>query len=131
MTWWIAWRLPGEGEEAPDGGSIITLGDVLCSEVGAVIKVPAVLDEAGEEIVPAVIIPGHHVNMAATGALAAMLTDGMPAEGDIFVRTRILELLGEMEWQPSAVGEPAGYVGTSGVKIFDPATINHRARVWA
>lgn len=28
-------------------------------------------------------------------------------------------------------GAPAGYVGTSGVKIFDPTVINHRARRWA
>ena len=31
----------------------------------------------------------------------------------------------------SAMGEPAGCVGTSGVKLFDAAAVNHRARVWA
>lgn len=34
-------------------------------------------------------------------------------------------------WEPSAVGELAGFVGTSGVKIFDPNIINQRARRWA
>jgi hypothetical protein len=67
----------------------------------------------------------------ATGWLAEMLTAGLPAEGTLFERTRILDLLGTMNWQPSAVGEPAGFVGTSGVKISDPAIINRRVRTWA
>lgn len=125
-------RLPEEGEHIPDGGSIITLNGVLCSEVGPITKTPAVLDpETGEELTPAVIIPGYHANMAATGALAQMMTEGMPTEGDIFARTRLLSFLGTMEWMPSAVGEPEGYVGASGIKVFDPSAVNHRARVWA
>jgi hypothetical protein len=126
----IAW-LATEDEPGPEGGSIRTLDVILCSEIGPITKVPAVLDDEGNEITPAGIIPGYHVNMFATGWLADMLTAGLPAEGTLFERTRILGLLGTMNWQPSAVGEPAGYVGTSGVKISDPDIVNHRARVWA
>lgn len=127
----IAW-LATEDEPGPTPtSSIRTLEVILCDEIGEVLKTPAVLDEEGNEITPPVIVPGYHVNMVATGWLAEMLTAGMPAEGDIFTRTRILELLGEMNWQPSAVGEPAGFVGTSGVKISDPDIVNHRARRWA
>ncbi len=127
----IAW-LATEDEPGPTPtSSIRTLEVILCDEIGEVVMTPAVLDEEGNEITPAVIVPGYHVNMVATGWLAAMLTAGMPTEGDIFTRTRILDLLGTMNWQPSAVGEPAGYVGTSGVKIFDPNIINQRARRWA
>jgi len=42
-----------------------------------------------------------------------------------------LSLLGEMNWQPSAVGEQAGFVGTSGVKVFDPGAIATPAREWS
>lgn len=122
--------LPPEGETGPEDGSIITIDTILCSEIGEVTKVPAVLDEEGNTITPAVTIPGYHVNMVATGWLAEMLTAGLPTEGTLFERTRILSLLGEMNWQPSEVGEPEGYVGTSGVKIFDPNVINNRARIW-
>ena len=126
----IAW-LATEEEPGPEGGSIRTLEVILCDEIGEVVKTPPVLDEEGDIVTPAVIVPGYHVNMVATGWLAEMLTVGLPQEKTIFERTRILDLLGTMNWQPSAVGEPAGYVGTSGVKIFDPNIINHRARRWA
>jgi len=125
----IAW-LAAEDEPGPEGGSIRTLDVILCSEIGEVVKVPSVLDEEGNEVTPAEIIPGYHVNMVATGWLAEMLTAGLPTEGTLFERTRILSLLGTMNWQPSEVGEPEGYVGTSGVKIFDPNIINNRARIW-
>lgn len=127
----IAW-LATEDEPGPTPtSSIRTLDVILCDEISEVVKTPAVLDEEGNIVTPAVIVPGYHVNMVATGWLAELLTAGMPAEGDIFTRTRILSLLGTMNWQPSEVGEPAGYVGTSGVKIFDPNIINQRARRWA
>lgn len=127
----IAW-LATEDEPGPTPtSSIRTLEVILCDEIGEVVKTPAVLDEEGNIVTPAVIVPGYHANLVATGWLAEMLTAGMPTEGDIFTRTRILDLLGTMNWQPSAGGEPAGYVGTSGVKIFDPTVINHRARRWA
>ena len=113
---WIA----TEEEPGPEHNSTIrTIDVVLCSEIGEVQK---------QDGTP---VPGYHVNMVAAGWLADMLTEGLPQEGSFFERTRILELLGAMEWQPSAVGEPEGYVGTSGVKIYDPSSVDHRARVWA
>jgi hypothetical protein len=110
------------------GGPLIG-EDGPSANLGAVTKVPGTYDDEGQEIAPPVIIEGHHVNLYAVGDLAGLLTAGMPDEGDVFARTHILSLLGDMDWQPSAVGEPAGFVGSSGVKIFDLATINLPARV--
>lgn len=144
----IAWLATAEAPGAVlETSSIRTLDVIACDEIGPIIKksgngdaledptaenpVVPLFDANGQETGLLTFIPGYHVNMVATGWLAATLTAGMPAEGDIFTRTRILELLGTMNWQPSEVGEPAGYVGTSGVKIFDPNIINQRARRWA
>ncbi len=122
-------RLATEEEPGVAGASIIPIDVIRCDEIGPVVR-DAVLDAEGNEIEPAVVVPGHHVNMKATGWLAAMLTDGLPADGTLFERTRILDLLGEMNWQPSAAGLPDGYVGTSGVKVIDPDVIDRRAREW-
>jgi hypothetical protein len=124
-------RVPAEYEEPADGGSLIWIEGITCSELGPVVKVPAVLDEDGNELEPVVMVPGHHVNVLAEGAIAGLLTAGMPTEGDIFERTRLIALLGgELWWALSGFGEPPGYVGPSGVKIFDPSTVAHRARVF-
>lgn len=124
-------RLPEADEEPADGGSLIWVEGLACSEIGPVIKTPAVLDDEGDEIEPAIVVPGHHANVLASGAIAEMLTAGMPTEGDIFDRTQLIDLLGgELWWAASGFGEPAGYVGPSGVKIFDPALVDHRARVF-
>lgn len=114
-----------------EDGVLIPSECVRCDEIGPVTKTPAVIDEEGNEISPAVMVVGHHVNMVAYGALADMLTAGMPSDGNVFERTRILSFFGTMNWTPSQVGEPVGYVGTSGVKLFDPAIVNNRVRVWA
>lgn len=127
----IAWLATEEAPGPTPTSSIRTLEVILCDEIGEVVKTPAGHDDVGNEITPAVVVPGYHANLVATGWLADMLTAGMPTEGDIFTRTRILDLLGTMNWQPSTVGELAGYVGNSGVKIGDPAIVNHRARRWA
>jgi hypothetical protein len=113
-----------EGVLTPSAG-------VMIDEIGTVTKTPAVLNENGEEVTPAVIVDGHHVNMGAYGELAALLTFEMPTEGDVFERTRILELLGAMASQVSKKGEPTGLVGTSGVKLYDPSAVTVRTRVWA
>lgn len=123
-------RLATEDEPGVAGASIIPIDVIRCDEIGPVVR-DAVLDAEGNEIEPAVTIPGWHVNMKATGWLADLLTDGLPAEGTLFERTRILDLLGSMEWRPSAVGEPGGFVGTSGVKVIDSGSIGRRAREWA
>lgn len=111
-------------------GKLIPSEGVGIDEIGPITK-PAVLDGEGNEVTPTEIVPGHHVNMVAYDRLAALLTAGMPAEGDVFQRTRIPSLLGQMTEQDSEVGEPPGLVGTSGVKIYDPASVNRRVRVWA
>lgn len=113
---------PLMGEDGPSANLIV-------DEIGPVTKVPGTYGEDGEEIAPPVVIAGHHVNLYAVGDLAGLLTAGMPEGGGVFERTRILDLLGDMDWQPSAIGEPPGFVGTSGVKIYDLATINLPARV--
>lgn len=123
--------LTGEPLAVETEGRLVASDGVRIDEIGPVVKTPAAYDDDGNQLTSGEIVPGHHVNLVAVGALAGLLTSGMPGEGDVFQRTRILSLLGEMDWQPSAVGEPPGLVGTSGVKIYDPATVNHRVRVWA
>ena len=79
-----------------------------------------------------IIIPGFHANLIAVGPLYTLLTAGMPTTGSVFDRTSIRDprLIGETVWEKSAVGEPEGYVGSSGIKVFDLATISNRVRVW-
>lgn len=112
-------------------GELIASHGVLIDEIGPVVKTPPELDDEGDEISPAVIVGGHHVNMAAYGLLADVLAAGKPETGTVFERTAMLDLLGAMDWTESEAGEPPGYVGTSGVKISDPAIVTNRARVWA
>lgn len=82
---------------------------VVIDEIGPVVKTRGTYDEQGNEITAPVIVSGHHVNMYAVGELAGMLlADPMNA---------LLGLLGTTEFKPSQVGEFAGYVGTSGVKV--------------
>jgi len=127
----IAWLATEEMPPAEATNSICTIDEVGCSEIDVMVKRGTITDEAGNEVEVSTVVPGYHANLVAYGWLAELLTAGLPAEGTLFERTRILSLLGQMDWQPSAVGEPAGYVGASGVKIFDPAGINQRAREWA
>ena len=140
----------------PDGSTLATLSEdgaliphegVIIDEIGPITKVPAVYDEDGDIVTPAVIIAGHHVNLMATGAIASMLIMGPPdAEGNpttlpqyddegnllsVFQRTNILGLIPGMVWTalPSE-GVPSGYEGPNGVLLFDPAVVNSRARVF-
>ena len=124
-------RLPDEGETAGDTNALIYHPLVRGSEIGIVVRTPGEYDDEGEEIAPPVIVPGYHANLMAVGDMVDALTAGMPTEGDVFARSRILELLGlEMTWTAVSVdGVPAGYVGPHGVRIFDLAVINNRARV--
>lgn len=56
----------------------------------------------------------------------------MPVDGDLFHRTCILSLPGEMDYEPiTEDGGPKGWQGSSGVRIFDPAVANNRVRIWA
>ena len=134
----------------PDGSTLATLGEdgnllphegVIIDEIGPVVKVAATEDT------PAVIIEGHHVNLMATGAIAAMLIMGPPdAEGNpttlpqyddegnllsVFVRTNILSLIPGMVWTAiPGPGVPGGYEGPNGVCLFDPGAVHQRARVF-
>lgn len=140
----------------PDGSMLATLSEdgaliphagVIIDEIGPVTKVPAVYDEDGEIVTPAVVVEGHHVNLVATGELAQMLVMGPPdADGNpttlpqydedgnllsVFERTSILGLIPGMVWTPlPSEGVPGGYEGPNGVVLFDPAVVHNRARVF-
>ena len=130
-----------------DNGNLIPHAGVIIDEIGPVTKVPAVLDEDGNVITPAVVVDGHHVNLVAYGEMAQMLTMGPPdAEGhptqlpqydadgnllSVFQRTNILSLIPGMVWTPiPGPGVPGGYEGPNGVCLYDPAVVNSRARVF-
>lgn len=121
------------------------LVEVQIDEVGEIAKTPAVIDFVTAEIVtPAVMVPGFHVNVRYYGTAAEHLTDGLAqtdvdgAQLGLFERTHILDLVDQrtgrsLAW--SAVTDdpiPPGYVDpVSGVKLFDPARVASRRRVWA
>ena len=105
---------------------------VLIDELGPVPKTPATFDAEGNEITPAVIVDGHHVNLRAYGEFAAQVTYGLPQEGDVFTRTHLLQIIQDLDFKPiTEEGVPAGYEGPNGVRLFDPGVIKLRARVWA
>ena len=105
---------------------------VMIDELGPITKTPATYDEEGNEITPAVIVGGHHVNLRAYGEFAEQVTYGLPQEGDVFERTHILQIIQDLDFKPiTEAGVPAGYEGPNGVRLFDPGVINRRARVWA
>lgn len=140
----------------PDGSTLATLDEnenliphagVIIDEIGPVTKVPAVLDAEGNEVTPAIMVGGHHVNLVATGEIANMLVQGPPdAEGtpttlpqydedgnllSVFQRTNILYMIPGMEWTPlPSEGVPPGYEGPNGVVLFDPSAVRARARVF-
>lgn len=118
-------------------GNLIPAPDVLIDEIGPIMKTAPVYDEDGNEVTPAVMVEGHHVNLMATGQLADMLTAGLEqvdAEGNpksLFERTHLLNLMPGMVWEPiPSEGIPPGYKGPNGVLLFDPAAVNSRSRVW-
>jgi len=140
----------------PDGSMLATLDadgnliphqGVIIDEIGPITKTPAVLDEDGNVVTPAVVIAGHHVNLLAIDPIVAVLMMGPPdAEGNptvlpqydedgnllgVFERTNILSLIPGMVWTPiPGPGVPGGYEGPNGVCLFDPAVVHDRARVW-
>ena len=125
----------------PDGSTLATLDDngnliphegVIIDEIGAIEKTPAVINPDGSIQTPAVMVPGFHVNLMATGVIASMLTAGCPATGTIFERTNISSLMPGMKWDAvTKDGVPAGYVQPdTGVRLFDPAEVKTPARVF-
>jgi hypothetical protein len=124
-----------------EDGNLIPHADVIIDEIGPIVKIPATDDT------PAVIIEGHHVNLMATGSVAALLMQGPPdAEGNpttlpqydengnllsVFERTNILQLIPGMVWTAiPGPGVPGGYEGPNGVCLYDPAVVHNRARVF-
>ena len=140
----------------PDGSMLATLDEngnliphegVIIDEIGSITKTPATYDAEGNILTPAVVIEGYHVNLLAYDEVAAMLVIGPPdaegnpttlpqydAEGNLlglFVRTNILTLFPDLVWTPiPGPGVPGGYEGPDEVCLFDPAVVNHRARVF-
>ena len=83
------------------------------------------------------LIAGHHVNFRCYGAIEKLLTDGLPQTDKdgkllpLFERTRILSLIPGIKFEAiSKKGEPQGYIGPNGVKLYDPATVNHPLQVF-
>lgn len=140
----------------PDGSMLATLDadgnliphqGVIIDEIGPITKTPAVLDEDGNVVTPAVVIAGHHVNLLAIDPIVSLLMMGPPdADGNptvlpqydadgkllsVFQRTNILSLIPGMVWTAiPGPGVPGGYEGPNGVCLFDPAVVHNRARVW-
>ena len=144
----------------PDGSMLATLSEdgnliphagVIIDEIGPVVKTPAVLDEDGKIVTPAVIIEGHHVNLVAWGEMASLLAMGPPVAGpdgtmiptqipqydehgdlkSVFDRTILKDIIPGAEWKPITVhGVPEGFEGPNGVRLFDPAQVKSRSRVF-
>jgi len=115
-----------------EDGTLLPTECVAIDELGPVPKIPATYDEEGNELTPAVIVGGHHVNLRAYGEFAEQVTYGLPQEGDVFERTHILQIIQDLDFVPiTEAGVPAGYEGPNGVRLFDPGVISRRARVWA
>lgn len=56
-------RLPEDGEDPGDGGSLIWIDGIVCHEIGEVVKTPAELDDAGDVITEAETIPGYQATI--------------------------------------------------------------------
>lgn len=105
---------------------------------GLIIKTPAVLDEDGNEVTPAVMVDGWHCNVRVTGQLVAEMTHGLSqytAGGSlksVFDRTWATHIF-QLNQQPAdtATGFPAGYRSAQGVTYSDMAKINTPANVRA
>lgn len=125
-SFWQGMIANGFATESEDGYTAIP--DVLIDEIGPIDR--RTYDEQGN-LTGGEEVAGHHVNLRVYGALADQVTAGMPTEGTIFERTRLLQMVPGLTWEPTGEGVPAGYVGPHGVKLYDPATVETPWRVWA
>lgn len=55
-------RLPTEEDGLSDGASLVWIDGIVCHEIGAVVKEPAVFDDEGNEVTPAVMVEGCHAH---------------------------------------------------------------------
>lgn len=116
---------------------LIPVEGLNIDEIGSIMKEPPVYGPNDEVVTPAVMIEGHHVNLLVYGNLEALLLAGKPQVDEngfllpLFERTNILSMIPGLTWEAtSQVGEPPGYVGPNGVKLFDPSVVKSRNRVW-
>lgn len=107
---------------------------------GIIVKTPAVYDEEGNEVTPAVMVAGWHTNVRVYGSLEDQMTVGLDQyeeDGetlkDIFSRTWAVNifLLTQQPYDP-ATGFPAGYRNeTTGVTYADTRDFTSPSNVWA
>lgn len=118
---------------------LVPCAGLQIDEIGPITKVHAVYSGpmgTGELVTPAVVIEGWHANLCAYGELAEMLTAGLAQSNEdgspkgLFERTRITALLPQLTDDAAKDGVPAGKIGPKGLKLFDPAIVNNRHRVW-
>lgn len=123
-------------------GVLVPLVDAWIDEIGPITKTPATFDELGNELTPAVVVSGWHVNVRYYGAAAEALTQGLEQfdsdgiERDLFERTRILDLIdartgSPMSWSQNVAPFPPGYANSDGVRVYSPDLIATPSRVWA
>lgn len=115
-----------------EDGVLLPTDGVQIDEIGPICKTPAVLDEEGDVLEPAVMVGGWHANLRAYGEFAAQVSYGLPQDGDVFQRTHLLQLVPDLELtEATQKGVPAGHSGPNEVRLFDPSVVAIPARVWA
>lgn len=114
--------------------------DVECTALqgwsGIIVKTPATFDADGNELTPAVMVPGWHCNIRIVGPLVDQFTQGLPQYDEsgiplpLFERTHAVAVFG-LTAQPAdeESGFPAGYRNNLGVHFADIADIATPANV--
>ena len=153
QTFWQSWIDAGIGNFYDDDNNVTRFGDgqwryapeyrgiqTTTSWSGIITKTPAVLDENGEVVTPAVLVPGWHTNVRVYGKdLIAQFTQGLEQQDEdgnlkrIWDRTHAARVFGlQYKEADAATGFPAGYRNvSSGVTYADIADFSSPANVWA
>lgn len=125
----------------PRGGFKIRMADgIEIDEVGPVTKTPGQYDDDGTELVPPDVVGGWHVNFRVTGDTEYLLTAGIDQTDaetgellSVWERTRILALIPELDQTTLGVireqGQ-TGYVGLTGLRLYDPGVVSRQTRIW-
>ena len=140
-TFWASWEAAGIIEYDVDGNRHYTAEyqgiEVTSSWPGIVTKTPAVEDEDGNIITPAVLVSGWHCNVRVTGPLVAEMTYGLPQHNedgtlkDVLMRTWAMQLFG-LEWSEAdpVTGFPAGCRNADGITYSDTRNFSSPDNVW-
>lgn len=118
---------------------------VQIDEIGSIVQTPAVINPVTMQVTtPAVLFPGYYVNVRYYGDSEAALIGDLPqtdSEGnllDLFDRTHLLDLAYQraqitLTWSAFSNDPlPPGYMDIlTTVKLYDPAMVPNRSRVWA